>query len=189
VIITKGVLMKKIFLLFILLVLMCGTVAYAGNLYAKFKDYDKIRVFLKDIRNESGDKRVDIDGFRRVFKEVLEGRKNVSFVSVNNKSDADVIMTVNVKGYMFKEKVLPRFFSAYSLAADATAPKNLAKIIVDYTINDSSGNELTSFNNFTTEERLPRKKSNGDEAYLAVVRKNVNRLLFRTFYEQRSRKL
>lgn len=160
--------------------------AEAANLYSTFKDYSEIRVFVKDVVNDSGDKDVKTDEFRETFKNVLKKRINIKFAYVKNRENADVIVNVVIKKFTFKEKVKPRFYSAYALVADVTAPKSLVRLTADYkVINPLSDKQILSYKNFTTEDRIPREGVNKNKAYVEIAHKNINRFIFRAFYKQR----
>jgi len=181
--------MRKMCLCVMLLCFFCAIIADAGNLYGTFGKAKEIRVFLETAEDISGNKDVVVDEYKKIFTEVLEGRINMKFVTVDSKDKADVVVSAQIKKYLYKEKVMPRMFSAYSLTADMTAPKSMAKITVAYKVMDpSTGKVLWKDKNFVTEERLPRAKIDEKIAYAGVVRKNVNRFVYRAFYKQNKKR-
>ena len=181
--------MRKMCLCVLMLCFVCSTIADAGNLYKRFGKSKEIHVFLESAEDISGHNDVVIDEYKKVFADVLKSRINMKFVPVGSRDKADVVVSAQIKKYYFKEKVMPRLFSAYALTADMTTPKNLAKITVGYKVMDpSTGKVLWSDNNFVTEERMPRAKVDEKMAYADVVSKNVNRFIYRAFYRQNKKR-
>ncbi len=181
--------MRKIISLFFILICLTTTVyAYSNNLYEMFRDYQKIKVFLKEVIDQTGNPQVKTDIFKKVFRETIENRINITFIYVNDKKNADVIMTAKIKSYVFTEKALPSFMSVWAFTADTTAPKSSAKIVVDYEIiSPTDGRALLSYKNFTTNTRKPREQMKGEMGYTNSVAKNVNRFIYRAFYKQRNK--
>lgn len=179
---------KTAYLFFILICLTTALYAYGNNLYEIFRDYQKIKVFLKEVIDQTGNPQVRIDVFKSVFGETIENRKNIAFIYVNDKKDADVIVTAKIKNYVFTERALPSFMSVWAFAADTTAPKSSAKIAVDYEIISPADNRvLLSYKNFTTDARKPIEQMKGEMGYSNSVAKNVNRFIYRAFYKQRGK--
>lgn len=185
--------MKKIVLIFILIFLAAKLYASPDNLYEAFKDYYEIKVFLKDVINETEDSNVKTDVFKKVFKDVLTERVNINFIPVDNEKDADVIVISRIKDYVFTERALPMraapfFIIAVTIIADTAEPKSAAKLIVDYEIRRPEDNKaIFSYKNLTTEARQIRENMKGEMGYIHALRENINRFIFRAFYERKSR--
>ncbi len=174
------------FSLFIPICLSTTLYAKDNNLYEMFKDYPRIKVFLKEVIDQTGNPEVEIDIFKRVFGETIENRINITFIYVNDEKDADVVVTAKIKTYTFTEKALPSFTSIWAFTADTTAPKSSAKIVVDYEIiSPTDGKTLLSYKNFTTDARKPIEQMKGEMGYSSAVDKNVNRFIYRAFYKPR----
>ncbi|NQT23604.1 MAG: hypothetical protein HQ579_09250 [Candidatus Omnitrophica bacterium] len=177
---------KKILITLILLSLAVTSHARIANLYHRYGDFPEIKVYLEKVIDESNNKDVEIDLFKQVFKEVIENRKNIKFVYVTNKKEADAIVRVKIKSHMFTQNALPSFTSTFALVADATAPKSSGKIVVDYEVY-APGKEgpILVYEDFTTEARRPRIMITGNKGYAYAVRRNVNKFIYEAFYEQR----
>jgi len=185
--------MKKILPLFILL--FFATTLYAGrdNLYERFKDYYEIKVFLKDVIDETKNPDVKTDVFRDVFTDALMERINIKFIPVDNENDADVIVRARIKEYVFTEEPLPVraapvFINAISIIADTAEPKSAGRLAVDYEIQGPRDDKiLFSYKKLTTEARKPRPDMKGEMGYIHALRENINRFIFRAFYKQKKR--
>ena len=181
--------MKRIIFLFFILTCLTTTLyAYDNNLYEIFKDYQKIKVFLKEVTDRTGNPQIETDIFKRVFGETIENRKNITFINVNDEKNADVIVATKIKNYIFTERALPSFMSIWAFTADTTAPKSSAKIVVDYEIiNPADNRVLLSYKNFTTDARKPIEQMKGEMGFSNAVAKNVDRFIYRAFYRQRDK--
>jgi hypothetical protein len=185
--------MREIPLLFILL--SVATVGYAarGNLYEMFNDYSEIKVFLKDVIDETGDPRVETEVFREVFEDVITSRINIKFMPVDSREDADVIINTRIKDYSFTKRALPiraapLFINAVTLVADTAEPKSAAKLVVDYEIRRSEDNKaLFSYKNLTTEARKPQQDMKEEMGFIYAAKENINRFIFRAFYKRGKR--
>ena len=182
--------MNRMFLSVVVAAVMFTGHVSAENLHDVFKDSTEIKVFLKSVANESGLPDVKVDQFKKAFKDALTDRLNVQFMAVQSEKEADIVVEANIVDYVYKNKVMPRFYSAYSLVADVSAPKNYAKIVVDYKVLEPvSGKKLLHYKRFTTEEQMPRDTMDEDMTFVGVSRKNADRFLFRAFYKKRSERL
>lgn len=181
--------MRRITSLFFILICLTTTLyAYSNNLYEMFRDYQKIKVFLKEVIDQTGNPQVEIDIFKSVFGETIEDRINITFIYVNDEKNADVIVTAKIKNYVFTERALPSFTSVWAFTADTTAPKSSAKIVVDYEIiSPTDSRILLSYKNFTTDARKPIEQMKGEMGYSSSVAKNVDRFIYRAFYKQRNK--
>ncbi|MFH1594474.1 MAG: hypothetical protein ABID09_07245 [Candidatus Omnitrophota bacterium] len=180
--------MRAILLALISLLLVTNLYAAENNLNEMFKDMNEIKVYLREATSTIDAPDVDMVRFKEIFNDVLTKRINMSFVPVANPGDADLIIDATVKGYVFKEKVMPSIFGTAALVADTTAPKSAAKLVVDYTIYDPKDNKiLATYKNFTTDARHPVKEMEDGKAFALAATKNANRFIYRAFYEQQKR--
>ena len=180
--------MRKLLIVFMSLLLVSNLNAKEENLYKMFKGYPKIRVFLKDVTNETGEPSITEAAFRKIFKESLEKRKEIRFESVASQGDSDVVITARIKQYTFKEKAAPRPFSSITLVADTVEPKSAAKIVIDYEVCKAPGAEtILSCKSFTTEERQPIKDMKGEAGCLKAIERNINRFIHKAFYEPKEK--
>jgi len=179
--------MRKIAIFVLFFAICCASVYAERNLYEVFKGKDVIKVYLKEVKDDTGDSLVNENLFSEVFEDVIKKRINIKFEPVKSPDQADVIIEADIHKFDYKEKVHPRFYSAYALVADATAPKSSARIVVDYTVKIPGGREY-KFKRFTTEERQPREGLDKDGALKGAIIKNVNRFIYRAFYKQRKRR-
>ena len=180
--------MKKTILFFLLLTITINAYGIEKNLYHTFKDYPEIKVHFEEVISEADHPNVNIRVFEEIFNNVLPQRIGIKFVPVASGDLADVIIKANIKDHAFTEKAMPLMFSAMTLVADSTTPKSAAKLVVDYQIIDPKTGEIISeFKAFTTQERRPIKDMEDEKAFKHVATKNVNRFLYRAFYEQKKK--
>jgi len=182
--------MKKSIALILVLCFLSSTGMAADNLYHKFANDPEIKVYLKEVKNESGEEDVDAKTFEKVFKEELTERLAMKFVSVEKQDEADVAISATIKNYAFTEKAMPSFMGVYSLAADATAPKSQAVLTVDYVVMDAkTGRVIAERNDFTMAARRPIEDMKGKNAFKYACEKNINRFIYRTFREQEEQRM
>lgn len=176
---------RKIVLCFLIIAGIAFS-AEARDHLKKFRDRDEIKVYLKDVVNKTKSDLVSPEAFRKVFDAAMAARVKVKFEVVGSEAEADVVIDAAVKTYVFKAKVMPRFYSTYALVADATAPKSFAKVIVDYKVYEArTGKKLLEFPNFTTEERLPVDMMAETGPGNAALKKSIDRFVFKAFYKGR----
>lgn len=181
--------MKKLFLVSSLIYL-AASLSYAAedNLYETFKGYNTINVFLEEVKVEAKDPAVKEDVFRNVFKEVLGKREAIKFIYSDDKENADVIITVKIKDYIFTENAMPMMFSTATLVADSLSPKSSGRLVVDYeVIGPREGKRLLHYKGFATEERRPKETMKGDSGFLNSAAKNINRFIYKAFYKPKNR--
>lgn len=168
--------------------LLLSSMAYSENLHRRFKDSPLVKVFLKDVRDDSGNPAVSVEDYRRIFRETLDDRVNMKFRAVDSDAEADVVVEADIKSYAFSEKPLPRFYSAYAVVADVTAPKSSGKIVVDYRVKEpSSGKMLLHFRSFTTEQSMPMKDMEGPSGFVNTAGESIDRFIYRAFYPAKRR--
>ena len=181
--------MKKISFLIIAFVSLMVFSAFASedNLHHLFKDYSVIKIYLNNVEiTASHDGEVNEKDFREVFKEMAEKRINIKFEPVDTADQADVVVNAHIEEYVYRKRVLPRVTSLWALIADGTRPKSMGKLRIDYEITcPNHNNHKVARENFITEERLPVEDMYKEIAFIHSARRNVNRFLYRTFYEQK----
>lgn len=192
--------MKKIALILIPLFLVVviylfltsGLHASRDNLYKIFNIYPEIKVYLGGVIDETGHPDVKVDLFRNVFKDVLRKRVNIEFIPVETESEADVIINCRIRDYVFQKKAPPYrpgplFISAIAVVADTAEPKSAAKLVVDYEVRRPEDDKVIySYKKLTTEERQPQALMEGEMGYIAGLKENMNRFIFRAFYKRGS---
>ncbi|MDD5438865.1 MAG: hypothetical protein PHS37_01605 [Candidatus Omnitrophica bacterium] len=159
----------------------------ATNLYEKYAKNKAVKIFLNNVVNDTGKPDASVDVFKKAFKDELAGRMSVKLESAASQADADVVVDAKIKSFEFKSRVLPRFTGAETLAADMTAPKSYAKLIVEYTVTSvKTGKELLKYPNFTTEELRPVAHMEGEKGYMWGISLNIKRFVYRAFCKQKN---
>lgn len=182
--------MKKILLFLILIFFTTSLYASRDNLYEMFKDYPEIKVFLKDVIDETENPDVKTDVFRDVFEDVIKRRINIKFIPVVKEEDADVIVNSTIKEYTYTKdplpiRAVPLVMMPFVAIADIVEPKSAAKLVVDYEIRRPEDNKtIFSYKKLTTEARKPQEDMKGEMGYIYGLRENINRFIFRAFYKR-----
>jgi len=180
--------MKTIVILIALCCMVSSVYAASDNLYEQYKGMPEIKVYLKEVTNDTNDPHVNIKAFEKVFKDSLSKRINMNFVSVDNPKEAAVMVTAKIKKYAFTEKAKPSMFGAAAFVADTATPKSAAKLVVDYKIISPTNDKvLLEYKNFTTDERRPQADMLDANAFVNAAIKNINRFIYRAFYKKRKR--
>ncbi len=176
--------MKKMIFVLMLIFSAANTYAADDNLYERYEDYNEIKVYIHEVRNEASNPVVDEKLFASGFKEALHGRRTLRFKVVDNEAGADVIIKPAIREYVFTEEAMPLAISPLLVAADLMKPKSSARLVVDYEMIDAkTGKILTIFKNFTTYSRRLRGKITEDEYYKETIRENAHRFILRAFYK------
>ena len=186
--------MKKI-LLFIILILFATTLyAARHNIYEMLKGPREIEIFLRDITDKTGDPDVKTDVFRDVFEDVIRKRIKIKFIPVVNEEDADIIVNVKIKEYVYTEnplpiRAVPIIMIPFVAAADIAEPKSSGKLVVDYEVIRTKDNKvLFSYKNLATDTRKPKEKMTEKVAYTYALKENINRFIYRAFYKREKRR-
>lgn len=123
-----------------------------------------VKVYVKDIVNESGDNRVSAEAFKKVFEQSLLNRKSIKYEITKSPEDSEVQISGVIKKYQYAEKDPVKISpSAASIALDAVTTENYVEMTVDFTITDTAKNkviwkeEVYDFvkHTMTPEESLP----------------------------------
>lgn len=177
--------MKKLFIAFIILCFAVTSYAAERNLFHMFEDGGHVKVYLKTVTSNIEDKHVNAKIFEEIFKDALRERLHLKFVPVDSAEEADIMIAVKIKKYVFIEKTMPSFFGTAALVADAVAPKSEAQLVVNYVImKPKSDRVISDFENFGTAERRPIKDMKGEKAFEHAARKNINRFIYKAFRNQ-----
>jgi hypothetical protein len=184
--------MKKI--VWLLVVVFCfsiASVAYAKNLHKRFEHKDIISLYLNDVTDSTGANIVTPKMYREIFTEVLSGRKEIRFNAVNSPEQADAIVDVNIKSYVFDAEVNPSIMGGrMGLVADTLVPKNRCKIKASYVVRNPRTNTLMMKKPYVfAQERMPREKFNEKQTAKATVEKNVETFLIKMFYPEKKLRL
>ena len=180
--------MKRMVFALVSMFLVVNAYAADNNLYERFEDYNEIKIYIHEVRNEAANPVVDEKLFASGFKEAFHSRKTLRFKVVDNKSEADVVIKAGIREYVFTEEAFPLAISPLFVAADLINPKSSARLVVDYEIVDAkTGKVLTVFKNFTTYSRRLRAKITEGEYYKETIRENARRFILAAFYKPKGR--
>lgn len=138
---------KKGILCFVLIGLLFGVQAYAaqGELGAKLKNQEPVKVYLGDFPCKVTQSGVTSEAYKKFLQDALVQRKSLKFSPVNNPAESLIQITGSVKSYQYLErgplKVTP---SAGMTALDAvqTATCNYAEMEADYVVTNTKTGEV-----------------------------------------------
>ena len=142
---------KKVVVLLCVLsfVYMCAARAEEAAIGGLFKDKAKngvpVKVFIKDVINQSGQSQVEPEAFKKVFEQSLLKRKSIKFQVVNSAAESDVQVSAAIKTYRYMDRgplKLSPSLSTIALDAIASATENYVDMGVEYTVIDTVTGKL-----------------------------------------------
>ena len=77
------------------------------NLYLTFKDNKEIKIYLEEVTDAEKNPEVSLKEFTVIFAKALSERMEKKFYFVDRAADADVLVSVNIRQYVYDEKVMP----------------------------------------------------------------------------------
>lgn len=102
-----------------------------------------IKVFIKDVSDESGDETIKEEEFRNVLEKSLLDRKSVDFDIVKNIEQCDVYICAILKKYQYLErgplKITPSI-QGMLLDAAASATENYAEMEAEFLVAEAKTN-------------------------------------------------
>jgi hypothetical protein len=122
---------------------------------------------------------------------VLSRRIEIRFNAVNSPEEADAIVDVTIKSYVFDAEVNPSVMGGQmGLVADTITPKNRCKIKASYVLRNPRTNTVMIKKPYLfAQERMPREKFNQQQTTKATVEKSVETFLVKTFYPEKKLRL
>lgn len=94
------------------------------------KDHSSVKVYV-DIKNISGDDKVDINLLKKLLEEAFAARKSHKFVVVQTAAEADLILKGDVTEYVWmKDDPIDQVYGIEAAAIDAAMVENYARIQV-----------------------------------------------------------
>lgn len=127
--------------------LVVGTVCAcdaASGIVGRFNGRD-IGVFIKEVKNESGNDNVSADLFKKELEKAFANRKSVSFRMVDNQAASDVTISAAITKFQYlKTGPIKPSVSIVTTAVDAvaTALENYVDMNVNMTVTDSRSGEV-----------------------------------------------
>lgn len=134
-----------IFLAFILAVSLFTDISSALNddLAYLAKDRRPVSVFLKELKNESGQDRIKVDDFKKIFEAALLRRKAVTFTVVSAPDASDIQISCNLKKYLHSETdPINSYAGTPGMLLDALTVQNYAEITGEFTVVDTKSGKV-----------------------------------------------
>lgn len=94
------------------------------------KDHSSVKIYV-DIKNSSGDDKVDINLLKKLLEEAFAARKSHKFIVVQTTGDSDLILKGDVTEYVWmKDDPIDQVYGIESAVIDAAMVENYARIQV-----------------------------------------------------------
>ncbi len=141
--------LKKVFLIAVLTCAFLNLAAVHGStteLSHMAKSKSTIKVFIKDIVNESGQSQILPETFKKDLERAMLERRSTTFKILKNPESCDIQISAIIKSYRYMErgpfKPTPSI-AGLLLDAAASATENYVDMDVEFTVTDTrAGNIL-----------------------------------------------
>ena len=132
----------------------------------KIEDNIPVKVYIKEVINQSGQNQVIPDAFKKELAVSLSERRSIKFEVVDRPAESDIEVSALIKSYQYMErgpfKPNPGI-GTMVLEAAATATQNYVEMAVEYTVSDTKSGKTLWRNtvneylkkNMTPEESVP----------------------------------
>jgi hypothetical protein len=163
---------KKIFLMLCALAVMAASVSAQeepiGFLFKdKIKSGTPVKVYIKEVKNESGNSQVTAEVFTAALEQSLRARRSIKFEVTGDESGSDIAVTAVIKGYRYMEKgplkPAPNVVATFADAA-ATASQNYADMQAEFTVSDAKNGKVLWSK--TLDEYIKKKMAAGESVSL-----------------------
>jgi hypothetical protein len=145
------------------------------------REHSVIKVYVKDIGNESGNKAISADAFKKEVEASFSERASVKFEVVQSPSDSDVQVSGTIKQcqYMERGPFKPSIgIGTLTAEAVATATENYVDMMAQLTVTDTkTGKELWNNEVYDYE----RKIMTADESYPLIFDKVARKFVWKAF--------
>lgn len=114
-----------------------------GDLEYLVKDKDVVKVFVKDLSNESGQAQVSASEFKKELEKALTLRKAVKFEIVSRPDASDFQIGGVIKNYMYsKTDPITPTTSPAALVLDAATTENYVEMTVDFEVTQTKTGKI-----------------------------------------------
>lgn len=124
----------------------------------KIKDRIPVKVYIKDVVNQSGQGQLAPETFRNILGQSLLKRRSIKFDVVNSPAESDIQVSAIIKSYKYMERgPLKPSLSIGVMFADAaaTASQNYVEMETEYSVIDTKSGKMLWDN--TISEYLKKK--------------------------------
>jgi hypothetical protein len=110
-----------------------------GSLYSAFEKKKVIKTYVAKITDSGSNKKADLADLKSKIEEALQNRKSLNFDLVSNPADADIVIEMNVKEFLWlEEDPLDHVTGVAPAAWDAINKDNYARLQVNCTVKDAA---------------------------------------------------
>lgn len=176
------------FIVISLTFVLCARVSFARqeNLYAQLSRMPIVRVYIQQIADSSQEKSVNPQELFNELKEALEKRKSINFAVVNSADEADIVIEVDIKEYVWSEKdPVDNLLGSAAIALDAMRIENYARLTALFTVKDKGGSKIWKklLRGSATKKEMPEQ-----ESYSLVIEKVVKVFIRECFAFRQTKK-
>lgn len=123
---------------------------YGDGIQSLAMNKQPIKVFIKDVSNESGQAQVVADDFMKELEKAFANRKSVSFAIAKTIQDSDVAVMAVIKSYQYLKNDPVKPSLSFIMALDAATSENFAEMAADFTVTDSKNGSVLWQENVTS---------------------------------------
>ena len=114
-----------------------------GNLYNVLKNKDQVKVFVHDTKDATAARKMDLGELRREMEDALTSRKSINFKIVSQKEDADIIITCDVKEFVWMEEdPIDDVYGLEGVILDAVMTYNYARVQAVFSVIDGASGKV-----------------------------------------------
>lgn len=114
-----------------------------GNLYDALKNKDQVKVFVHDTKDATKAQKMDLGELRREIEDALTSRKSINFKIVSQKEDADILITCDVKEFVWMEEdPIDDVYGLEGIVMDAVMTHNYARVQAVFSVLDGASGKI-----------------------------------------------
>jgi hypothetical protein len=116
-----------------------------GTIGHLFKDKPAVKVYVKDVSNESGSTNITAEAFKSILEESLANRKAMTFRIVSDPAESDIRISAVIKKFQYLKKgpFKPSIgIQTTLLDAAATMTENYAEMAVGFIVTDTKNDKV-----------------------------------------------
>lgn len=135
---------KRISVMVMVMSFLCAGCLFAGDgtIGHLFKGKPEVKVYIKEVVNDSGSQYVSAGAFKTVLEEAFVNRKAMIFRLVSEPSDSDIQVSAIIKKFQYLKRgpFKPSIgIETTLLDVAATMTENYAEMAVDFTVVATNG--------------------------------------------------
>jgi len=115
----------------------------AKSIYDLFEKNPLLKVYISDIKNSSGDRKLDLRKIKREVENGFSRRKSHRFMVMATDREADIVIDIDVVEYYFTlTDPVDMVIGIIGIAADAAKTDHYARLQANCTVTDTTNNRV-----------------------------------------------